>query len=215
MQLAIQSLPYLWHGLLVTLVVSALVVVLSLLFGVVLGTIITYGPVPLRWAIRIYSDVIRGIPALVLIFSVYYGLPPLGINLDNFVSAVTALTLFTTAQVVEITRGALQSIHFGQTEAGKAIGLGFWPRMIHIVFPQAVRRFLPPWINNVTDAVKGSALVSLVGIVDLMMSIQQVIGRIYEPMPLYVLGTLIYFAINYSLSSLSRQLEARYAYIRE
>jgi polar amino acid transport system permease protein len=215
MQLAIQSLPYLWHGLLVTLVVSALVVVLSLLFGVVLGTIITYGPVPLRWAIRIYSDVIRGIPVLVLIFSVYYGLPPLGINLDNFVSAVTALTLFTTAQVVEITRGALQSIHFGQTEAGKAIGLGFWPRMIHIVFPQAVRRFLPPWINNVTDAVKGSALVSLVGIVDLMMSIQQVIGRIYEPMPLYVLGTLIYFAINYSLSSLSRQLEARYAYIRE
>jgi polar amino acid transport system permease protein len=215
MQLAIQSLPYLWHGLLVTLVVSALVVVLSLLFGVVLGTIITYGPVPLRWAIRIYSDVIRGIPVLVLIFSVYYGLPPLGINLDNFVSAVTALTLFTTAQVVEITRGALQSIHFGQTEAGKAIGLGFWPRMIHIVFPQAVRRFLPPWINNVTDAVKGSALVSLVGIVDLMMSIQQVIGRIYEPMPLYVLGTLIYFAINYSLSSLSRQLEAGYAYIRE
>jgi len=128
---------------------------------------------------------------------------------------VAALTLFTTAQVTEITRGALQSIHFGQTEAGKAIGLTFWKRMIYIIFPQALRRFLPPWINNVTDAVKGSALVSLVGIVDLMMSIQQVIGRIYEPMPLYVLGALIYFVINYSLSSLSRQLEARYAYIRE
>jgi polar amino acid transport system permease protein len=215
MQVALQSLPYLWQGLLVTLAVSGLVVVLSLLFGVVLGTIVSYGPAPIRWAIRIYSDVVRGIPILVLIFSVYYGLPPLGINLNNFVSAVAALTLFTTAQVIEITRGALQSIHFGQTEAGKAIGLGFWPRMIHVVFPQALRRFLPPWINNVTDAVKGSALVSLVGIVDLMMSIQQVIGRIYEPMPLYVLGTVIYFAINYSLSSLSRQLEARYSYIRE
>jgi polar amino acid transport system permease protein len=215
MQVAIQSLPYLWQGLIVTLAVSGLVVVLSLLFGVVLGTILSYGPAPVRWTIRIYTDVIRGIPIVVLIFSVYYGLPPLGINLDNFTSAVAALTLFTTAQVIEITRGALQSIHFGQMEAGKAIGLGFWSRMIHIVFPQALRRFLPPWINNVTDAVKGSALVSLVGIVDLMMSIQQVIGRIYEPMPLYVLGTLIYFAINYSLSSLSRQLEARYAYIRE
>ena len=215
MQVALQSLPYLWQGLLVTLAVSVLVVVLSLLFGVVLGTIVSYGPAPIRWAIRIYSDVVRGIPILVLIFSVYYGLPPLGINLNNFVSAVAALTLFTTAQVIEITRGALQSIHFGQTEAGKAIGLGFWPRMIYVVFPQALRRFLPPWINNVTDAVKGSALVSLVGIVDLMMAIQQVIGRIYEPMPLYVIGTLIYFAINYSLSSLSRQLEARYAYIRE
>jgi len=215
MQLALQSLPYLLNGLLVTLAVSGLVVTFSLLFGVVLGTILSYGPALVRWPIRIYSDVIRGIPIIVLIFSVYYGLPPLGINLNNFVSAVAALTLFTTAQVTEITRGALQSIHFGQTEAGKAIGLTFWKRMIYIIFPQALRRFLPPWINNVTDAVKGSALVSLVGIVDLMMSIQQVIGRIYEPMPLYVLGALIYFAINYSLSSLSRQLEARYPYIRE
>jgi polar amino acid transport system permease protein len=215
MLLALQSLPYLLNGLLVTLAVSGLVVTFSLLFGVVLGTILSYGPALVRWPIRIYSDVIRGIPIIVLIFSVYYGLPPLGINLNNFVSAVAALTLFTTAQVTEITRGALQSIHFGQTEAGKAIGLSFWKRMIYIIFPQALRRFLPPWINNVTDAVKGSALVSLVGIVDLMMSIQQVIGRIYEPMPLYVLGALIYFAINYSLSSLSRQLEARYAYIRE
>jgi len=215
MLLALQSLPYLLNGLLVTLAVSDLVVTFSLLFGVVLGTILSYGPALVRWPIRIYSDVIRGIPIIVLIFSVYYGLPPLGINLNNFVSAVAALTLFTTAQVTEITRGALQSIHFGQTEAGKAIGLTFWKRMIYIIFPQALRRFLPPWINNVTDAVKGSALVSLVGIVDLMMSIQQVIGRIYEPMPLYVLGALIYFAINYSLSSLSRQLEARYAYIRE
>ena len=78
-----------------------------------------------------------------------------------------------------------------------------------------MRRFLPPWINSVTDVVKGSALVSLVGVVDLMLSIQQVIGRTYEPMPLYVLGALIYFVINYTLSSLSRILEARYAYIRE
>ena len=81
--------------------------------------------------------------------------------------------------------------------------------MIYVIFPQALRRFLPPWINNVTDTVKGSALVSLVGVIDLMMSIQQVIGRVYEPMPLYVLGTLIYFAINFSLSSLSRRLETR------
>ena len=57
-----------------------------------------------------------------------------------------------------------------------------------MIFPQAMRRFLPPWINSVTDAVKGSALVSLVGIVDLMLAIQQVIGRTYEPMPLYILG---------------------------
>jgi polar amino acid transport system permease protein len=214
-ELAIQSLPYLWQGLLITLAVSILTVVLSLIIGILLGTLVVYGPVPVRWLIIGYSDVIRGIPVLVLIFSVYYGLPPLGINLGNFPSAVVALTAFASAQVTEIARGALQSIHFGQIEAGKAIGLGFWPRMFYVVFPQAIRRFLPPWINNVTDTVKGSALVSLVGVIDLMLSIQQVIGRVYEPMPLYVVGALIYFAINFSLSQLSRRLEMRFAYIRE
>jgi polar amino acid transport system permease protein len=215
LELALHSLPYLWQGLIVTLAVSGLVVGFSLIFGVLLGTLVCYAPTPLRWIIHLYSDVIRGIPIIVLIFSVYYGLPPLGINLGNFPSAVVALTVFATAQVTEIARGAIQSIHFGQAEAGKAIGLGFWARMLYIVFPQALRRFLPPWINNVTDTVKGSALVSLVGVIDLMMSIQQVIGRVYEPMPLYIVGAIIYFLINYSLSDLSRRLEARFAYIRE
>ena len=208
-------MPFLWRGLFVTIEVSVLVIVIALVAGLLLGVIVTYGPLPARLAIRLFSDVIRGIPILVLIFAVYYGLPVTGLNLNNFVSAVIALALFSTAQIIEIARGALQSIHHGQTEAAKAIGLTFAQRLIHVIFPQALRRFLPPWINSVTDVVKGSALVSLVGVVDLMLSIQQVIGRTYEPMPLYVLGALIYFTINYTLSSLSRILEARYAYIRE
>lgn len=209
------SMPFLWRGLFVTVEVSLLVIIISLIAGLLLGVIVTYGPLPARLAIRLFSDVIRGIPILVLIFAVYYGLPVAGLNLNNFVSANIALALFSTAQIIEIARGALQSIHHGQTEAAKAIGLTFAERLIYVIFPQALRRFLPPWINSVTDVVKGSALVSLVGVVDLMLSIQQVIGRTYEPMPLYVLGALIYFTINYTLSSLSRILEARYAYIRE
>ena len=208
-------MPFLWRGLFVTIEVSGLVIVIAFIAGLLLGVIVTYGPLPARLAIRLFSDVIRGIPILVLIFAVYYGLPVTGLNLNNFVSAVIALALFSTAQIIEIARGALQSIHHGQTEAAKAIGLTFAQRLINVIFPQALRRFLPPWINSVTDVVKGSALVSLVGVVDLMLSIQQVIGRTYEPMPLYVLGALIYFTINYTLSSLSRILEARYAYIRE
>ena len=215
LQAALQSLPFLFQGLWVTLQVSAIVVASSLVIGVLLGTALTYGPPGPALPIRIYSDVIRGIPILVLIFFVYYGLPAIQINLDNLVAAVVALTVFKTAQVIEITRGAFQSIPHGQMEAGKAIGLVFRQRLIYVIVPQAARRFLPPWINSVVDAVKGSALVSLVGVVDLMLAIQQVIGRTYEPMPLYVLGALIYFAINYSLSLLARLLEARFAYIRE
>jgi polar amino acid transport system permease protein len=215
MDLIIQSIPFVVKGIQITVGYSLLVVVLSLIAGGLLGTVLCYGPAPARWIIRLYSDIMRGIPVIVVVFTVYYGLTPLGINLGNFMSAVIALTVFTTAQVIDIVRGAIQSVHYGQTEAGKAIGLGFWQRMFSVIFPQALRRFLPPWINNVTDVVKGSALISFFGIVDLMLGIQQVIGRTYEPMPLYILGCILYFAINFSLSSLSRTLEARYAYIRE
>ena len=211
----VYSIPYLMSGLGMTLLVSLIVVALSLVIGVVLGVGLIYGPLPLRWLIRLLTDCIRGIPILVLIFAVYYGLPPLGLNLSSFWAAVLALTLFKTAQVIEYTRGAVSSIPRGQMEAAKSIGLIFSQRLRYVIFPQAIRRFLPPWLNGVTDAVKGSALVSLLGVVDLMQAINQVIGRTYEPMPLYVLGALIYFAINYSLSSMSKALERRYAYIKE
>lgn len=211
----VYAVPYLMGGLGTTLLVSLIVVVLSLVAGVLLGVGLIYGPWPLRWAVRLLTDCIRGIPILVLIFAVYYGLPPLGLNLSSFWAAVLALTLFKTAQVIEYARGAVSSIPRGQMEAAKSIGLVFGQRLRYVIFPQATRRFLPPWLNGVTDAVKGSALVSLLGIVDLMQAINQVIGRTYEPMPLYVLGALIYFAINYSLSSMSRALERRFAYIKE
>ena len=215
MMVAIHALPFLWKGLLVTLEVSGFVVLVSLVCGVLLGVSITYGPLWLRLPIRLYSDVLRGLPLLVLIFFVYYALPLTGWNIGNFWAACTALALFETAHVLEVTRGALQSIHPGQGEAAKAIGLTFEQRLAYVIFPQALRRFLPPWINTVVATVQGSALVSLVGIVDLMLSVQQVIGRTFRPMPLYVLGALIYFVINYALSLASRRLEARFAYVRE
>ena len=127
-----------------------------------------------------------------------------------------ALTLFKTAQVIEIVRGAIESIPNGQTDAGKAIGLAFSAAAAYVIFPQAVRRFLPPWINGVTDAVKGSALVSLLGVVDLMHAIQQVIGRTYErAAALRPRRAASISRSTTACSALSRRLEARFAYIRE
>ncbi len=210
----IYALPFLLEGLWITVQVSVLTVVISLAAGVVLGCGLIYGPPPVRLAVRAFSDTIRGIPILVLIFFVYYGFPAAGIDLAAFPAAVTALTLFKTAQVIEYVRGAVQSIPAGQTEAAMAIGLTFRERLESVIFPQAMRRFLPPWINGVTDAVKGSALVSLLGVTDLMHSINQVIGRTYEALPLYILGAAIYFVINYTLSALSRRLERRFSYVQ-
>jgi len=209
------AIPFLLAGLATTLVVSLLTVVLSLAIGGVLGIGLVYGPAPLRFLVRAFSDIVRGIPILVLIFFVFYGLPIAKVNLQPFTAAVVALTVFKTAQVIENVRGAIGSIPRGQMDAGKAIGLTFPQRLAFVIAPQAVRRFLPPWINGVTDAVKGSALVSLLGVTDLMLSIQQVIGRTYEAMPLYIFGAFLYFVINYTLSLASRRLESRFAYIRE
>jgi polar amino acid transport system permease protein len=209
------TMPFLWQGLAMTLFVSGLVVVLSLVTGVLVGVAFAYGPWWLRWPLRAFSDIMRGTPLLVVIFTFYYLLPMVQINLQPLPAVVLALALFKTAQVGEIARGAVQSIPHGQTDAAKAIGLKFAGQLRYVILPQAVRRFLPPWINSVTDAVKGSSLISLVGIVDLMLAAQQVIGRTYNPLPIYLLAAAIYFAINYSLSVTSRRLEARYAYIRE
>jgi polar amino acid transport system permease protein len=211
----VYALPFLLNGFVLTIVVSALVIGIALPVGVVLGVGLIYGPLPVRLAIRVLSDTVRGIPVLVLLFFVYYGLPALHLNLQSFWAAVVALTLFNAAHVVEYARGAIESIPKGQTEAGMAIGLTFGRRLHYVIFPQAILRFLPPWLNGVTDAVKGSSLVSLLGVTDLMYATNQVIGRTYEAMPLYVLGAVIYFSVNYALSATSRQLERKFAYIRE
>ncbi len=215
MSVMLNALPFLWQGLLVTLRISAIVVVASLLLGTLFGLGLAFGARWLAWPIRIASDLIRGLPLLVLIFSVYYMLPLTGLPVTSFGAAVAALVTFETAHVAEVVRGAVQSIPAGQHEAGRAIGLRFGQRMLYVVLPQALRRGLPPWINTVVGTLQGSALVSLVGIVDLMLAIQQVIGRTFKPMPLYVLGAVIYFVICYALSLASRRLEVRFAYVRE
>lgn len=206
----IQTLPFLVDGLLMTLLVSACVIVLSLIIGLPLGCVLAFGPLWARVPIRLYADFVRGVPILVLLYFVYYGLPAIKVNLPSLLAAIVALTAFKSAQIIEITRGSFQSIPAGQTEAAKAIGLTLFDRFVHVLAPQAVRRFLPPFVNSVVDTVKGSSLVSLLGIVDLMLSLQQVIGRTHVALPLYLIGALMYFAINFPLSALSRRLEKRF-----
>ena len=206
----IQTLPFLVDGLLMTLLVSACVIVLSLIVGLPLGCVLAFAPLWARVPIRLYADFVRGVPILVLLYFVYYGLPAIKVNLPSLLAAIVALTAFKSAQIIEITRGSFQSIPTGQTEAAKAIGLTLFDRFVHVLAPQAVRRFLPPFVNSVVDTVKGSSLVSLLGIVDLMLSLQQVIGRTHVALPLYLIGALMYFAINFPLSALSRRLEKRF-----
>lgn len=200
------------RGLLVTLQVSVLVLLIGTVIGIGGGLSLLYGSLPLRWFVRVYVDTIRGIPLLVLIFAIFYGLPALGLKVSALMAAVMALSIFCGAHVSEVIRGGVDSIPKGQTDAGKAIGLTFRQRLRYVIFPQAVGRILPPWVNTAVELVKASSLVSLVSVVDLMLAIQQIVGRTRQTLLLYAVVALLYFIINYAISMLGQRLEKRFAY---
>ena len=211
-ELVLVGFPLIASGLLVTVMVSVAVLLLGTLLGIGGGLALLYGAAPLRWLVRIYVDICRGIPQLVLIFAIFYGLPALGVQLSAIVAGILALSLFCGAHMSEIVRGGVDSLPRGQTDAAKALGLTFSARLRHVIFPQAVRRILPAWVNTAVEIVKSSSLVSLVSVVDLTMAIQQIVGRTREALLFYAVAAALYFAINFSLSMMGRRLENRLAH---
>jgi len=212
MDTLIGSGPLILRGLLITLEVSVLVLLIGTVIGIGGGLSLLYGGLPLRWLARIYVDTIRGIPLLVLIFAIFYGLPLLGPKVSAITAAVIALSVFCGAHVSEVIRGGVNSIPKGQTDGAKAIGLTFRQRLRYVIFPQAISRIIPPWVNTAVELVKASSLISLVSVVDLMIAIQQIVGRTRETLFLYAVAALLYFLINYTISMIGLRLEKRFAY---
>ena len=116
--------------------------------------------------------------------------------------------------MAENVRGAVQSIPQGQHEAGMAIGMRFFQRLRWIILPQAVRRALPPWVNTALEIVKGTTLLSVIGVVELLLASQQAIARNYMILQFYMAATIVYIIINFSIAQAAAALERRYAYLR-
>ena len=199
-------------GLVMTIMVSVCVMILGLFVGLLGGLTLLYGPRVLGLVVRGYVDFVRGTPLLVLIFLIFYGIPAVGIPVPNFVAAVISLGAFAGAHISEIVRGGISSIPKGQTDASMALGMTFWPRLSRVVLPQAVARILPPLVNTTVEVVKGSSLVSLVSIVELTLATEQVVQRVQRPVPLYIAAALMYFVVNFIVSSSGRRLERRFAF---
>jgi polar amino acid transport system permease protein len=198
-------------GLWITVQLAVIVIIAGTLIGLLVGLALTYGPRWLRTIVRVYVDLIRGIPMLVTIFVIFYGLPiVLRMDAGAFESVALALSLFAGAYMAEIVRGAVTSIPKSQDEAGKSIGLTFWPRMQYVILPQAIRRALPPWVNLCVEIIKGTSLVSLVSVTDLMWSTTKLIERTHEPIPFYLTTGTIYFAICFTLSRFALRYEHRF-----
>lgn len=198
-------------GLLNTVLISLLAIVAGTLLGILVGLALSYGPRPVRWLARLYSDFIRGTPVLVLVLASYYVLGTIGIDLGRFQAGVLALAIFCGAHVGEIVRGALKAIPIGQTEASKAIGLTFGQTFAYVLLPQAVRQILPTWVNVAAEMVKASTLLSIIGVVELLLVTQQVIARTFMSLPFYFFAGFLYFAINFAIERLGRYVERKTA----
>ncbi|KUI99584.1 amino acid ABC transporter permease [Vibrio sp. MEBiC08052] len=198
-----------YHGVIVTISISALAIILGTMLGVIVGLALEYGTLPIKFMFRVYIDIIRGTPVFVLILAMFYVPSAVGLNLDAFQAGVVALTIFCSSHIGEIVRGALGAIPVGQTEAAKAIGLTFFKTFIYVLLPQALRQILPTWVNTAAEMVKASTLLSIVGVLELMLTTQQIISRNFMNMEFYLFAGFIYFCINFGIEQLGRYVERK------
>lgn len=200
-----------WPGVLSALRNTLALIVVSIALSSTLGVLIGLGLKLLpRWAslpLRIYVDFVRGVPALVLIFASYYMLGYLlqavGIPLSTFGAAVVALTVSGAADMAEIARGAVGTVPKGQTEAGRASGLTGTNIFFGIIARQALVQAAPPWSNSATELVKGSTLLSLVGLNELVKEAGTIIATNGHALFYYVVVAIVFILINLAVQGVA------------
>src|SRR5690606_21692695 len=127
----------------------------------------------------VYIEIFRGTSLLVQIFWIFYVLPLFGLTLDKFIAGFIAVGMDLGAYGAEVVRGAIQAVPKGQHEAARAINMAPWTRMRRIILPQALLIMLPPWGNLLIELLKGTALVALIAVTDLMFEAKQINGTTF------------------------------------
>jgi polar amino acid transport system permease protein len=200
----------LWINVQIMLISEALVLV----FAAVLAVVRTLqGPVffPLRAVAALYVDVFRGLPLLLVLYLVGLGLPALrlhGAPDSPFVLGTIALTLTYTAYVAEVFRAGIESVHPSQRAAARSLGLTYTQTMRHVVFPQAVRRVLPPLLNDFVSLQKDTSLVSVLGIMDVVLTAENNLSKDFKFVH-YVMAGLIFVVLTVPLTRLTDWISHR------
>ena len=205
----LENIPHLLKGAILTVELSVLAIMIGFSMGVLIGMARLSKSRLMRYPAFAYINIIRGTPLLVQLFLIYYGLPQFGIKFSPFLAALTGMALNDAAYVAEITRGAIQSIEKGQWEAARATGLTFTQSMVHVIFPQAFRRMIPPLGNEFILLIKASSLVSTIAMVELTRTAQLIASATFRPMELLVGAAMIYLAMNLILQYTLSRVEIR------
>jgi polar amino acid transport system permease protein len=195
-------------GLGVTVALGAVSIVAGLISGMGLALVRLYAVRPLKAVARLYIDVFRSLPLLVLLVLVYYALPFIGIRLSSFAAAASALSLVSCAYSAEIFRAGIEAVPKGQFEAAAAIGLKWSHAMRDVVLPQALRIVMPPLTGNCINVLKDTALASVVAMPELLKQATQAQALAANPTPL-IGAAVLYLALLLPLVRLVGFVEAR------
>ena len=188
----------------------------TILIGLLLGLLIGLGRLSRYWIVQApligLIEIFRCTPLLVQIIWFYYALPViLNVQIPAVVAATAVLSLYTAAFYAEIFRAGIVSIEAGQWDAAKALGLSRWQVMRRIVLPQAVRRMVPPFMNQSITQLKNTSLVSTIAVPDLLYQGSLITADTYRPLEVYTVVALIYFALLFPATVLAQWYERRMA----
>lgn len=204
-------------GLWLTFKISLWAIVLGSFLGFIIGLIRTSRLKILKATLGVFIHCLRGTPFLVQLYLIYFVLPATGVEwlkLEAIPAAVIALSLYTSTYVSEIVRAGIEAVPKGQIEAARALGMSKWQSLRHVILPQAVKLMIPPMAGVYVIVIKGTSVVSVIGITELLRAGEQATLRYpNELMTLYGLVAFLYFVYCYPVLRLGRWAETKFGRI--
>ena len=208
LKILIKYYPVFLEGLWGTLWVSAVVVALGSVLGLLIATFRMSKVKPLSWLADAYIEVLRGTPVLLQLYVFYFAMPD---NVPEAVSIIVALVVNASAYISEIIRAGIGAVDKGQWEAAKSLGLSNKNIMSRVILPQATKNILPALCNEFITTIKGTSLASVFFVGELMTSFKTIQSATFLPLPALIIVGMIYFTLNFVLSRLLLVLERRLA----
>ena len=201
--------PLIAQGVWWTVFISTVSAVLSVAGGVAFALLTLYGAAIVRYPVRFFMWLFMGTPLLLQLFLIYYGLVQIGIDIPAIGAGIIGLSLHFAVYNAGIFRAGIAALDKGQTEAARSIGFGEWQTRIHIVVPQAVRNTIPAVGSMMIALLKESAIVSMIGIAELVHSAQLAISETYRPFEFYLTAAAIYYVLNLILETILGRIERK------
>lgn len=204
--------PYLdviWMGMIWTAIITIAASVVSVVGGVLLAVAALYGPSIVAYPVRLFSWVFMGTPLLLQLYLIYFGLVQIGIDVPAIIAGIIGLGLHFAVYNADIFRAGILAVDIGQTEGARTIGFSRWQTLRYVVVPQAVLNTAPPVGNNLIALLKESAIVSVIGVAELVHASQLGISETYRPFEFYVVAAVLYYVLNLALEGILKLVEIR------